>query len=252
MSGVAGGVQAAARRQYRLALARLQQQHAIERDRARIAQDIHDDLGAGLTQITLLSELARREPAEQIGPHLERISGAAREMTRAMDEIVWAVDPQHDTLNGLMDYISAYTEDFLRAAGIRCRMDLPPELPAMRVDAELRYHLFLALKEALNNVIKHARATEVWLRLRLQAGGFTLSVQDNGCGLAAPAAGGNAARLSSGHGLPNLQERLATIGGRCRVTGAPGQGTCVEMALVVNAGASPIVATRRNGSEGAE
>ena len=252
VSGVAGGVQAAARRQYRLALARLQQQHAIERDRARIAQDIHDDLGAGLTQITLLSELARREPAEQVGPHLERISGAARAMTRAMDEIVWAVDPQHDTLNGLMDYISAYTEDFLRAAGIRCRMDLPPESPAMRVDAELRYHLFLALKEALNNVVKHARATEVWLRLRLQAGGFTLSVEDNGCGLAAPGAGGNVARLSSGHGLPNLQERLASIGGRCRVTGSPGQGTRVEMTVVVNAGASPIVATRRNGSEVAE
>ena len=89
-----------------------------------------------------------------------------------MDEIVWAVDPQHDTFNGLMDYISAFAEDFLRTAGIRCRMDLPVALPAARVDAELRYNLFLALKEALNNVVKHAKATEVWLRLRIEPGSF--------------------------------------------------------------------------------
>jgi ligand-binding sensor domain-containing protein len=122
---VAALVWAATSRKYRLALARLEQQHALERDRARIAKDIHDDLGAGLTQITLLSELARREPPEQAGTHLERISDSARKMTRAMDEIVWAVDPQHDTVSGLMDYVSAFAEDFLQVAGIRCRMDFP-------------------------------------------------------------------------------------------------------------------------------
>jgi ligand-binding sensor domain-containing protein len=99
----------------------LERQQAIERDRARIAQDIHDDLGAGLTQIMLLSELARREPAPEVQNHLGQISDMARGLTRAMDEIVWAVDPQHDTLTGFMDYASAFTEEFLRAAGLRCR-----------------------------------------------------------------------------------------------------------------------------------
>lgn len=241
VAGVAFAVRSITTRKYQIALVRLEQQHAIERDRARIANDIHDDLGAGLTQITLLSELARRDPPDQAGLHLERISESARKMTRAMDEIVWAVDPQHDTLSGLVDYVSAYAEDFLRTAGLPCRMDLPAELPALRVEAELRYNLFLALKEALNNIVKHAQATEVWLRLRLHHKGFTLEVEDNGKGLSDAGPTGPATRLSSGHGLPNLEKRLAAVGGRCSVHSAPGQGTRVEITIPTPA-ASPIMA----------
>ena len=228
---------------YRRRLARLEQQHAIERDRARIAKDIHDDIGAGLTQITLLTELARREP-EQVGGHLDKISGSARKLTRAMDEIVWAVDPQHDTFDGLMDYISAYAEDYLRTAGIRCRMDLPVALPAVRVDAELRYNLFLALKEALNNVVKHAQATEVWLRLKLEPDSFALVIEDNGVGMASahdtPTA--QSGRLASGSGMGNLAKRIAAVGGRCTVRSFAGQGTQVEFYIAFGHGASPIVA----------
>ena len=240
LGAVAASVRAVTTRKYRRALSQLEQQHAIERDRARIAKDIHDDLGAGLTQITLLSELAKRDPAEQPA-HLERISDSARRLTRAMDEIVWAVDPQHDTLSGLMDYISAYTEDYLRTAGIRCRMDLPGELPAFRVEAELRYNLFLALKEALNNIVKHAEATEAWLRLRLDGLAFTLVIEDNGKGMSAAGKATGAWRLNSGHGLSNLEKRLATVGGRCTVRSEPGQGTRVEMTVHPQL-PSPIVA----------
>jgi len=252
LGGVAASVRAATTRKYRLAMAQLEQQHAVEHDRARIAKDIHDDLGAGLTQITLLSELARREPPGQAGTHLERISDSARKMTRAMDEIVWAVDPQHDTLSGLMDYISAYTEDLLRTAGIRCRMDLPAELPPLNIAAEQRYNLFLALKEALNNVIKHAGATEVWLRLRLEPRSLTLIVEDNGRGMPVAAGGKAGDRLLSGHGLPNLEERLAAIGGRCTVHSTPGQGTRVEMAVPLEPSASPIVAIGQNPRDGSQ
>ena len=237
---------------YRRRLARLQQQHAIERDRARIAKDIHDDIGAGLTQITLLTELARREP-DQTGSNLDRISDSARKLTRAMDEIVWAVDPQHDTFNGLMDYVSAYAEDFLRTAGVRCRMDFPVTLPEARVDAELRYNLFLALKEALNNVVKHARATEVWLRLRVEASGFTLIVEDNGQGFAAAGdaaessgAPAGAERIHSGSGLTNMEKRLSSVGGRCQIYGQPGQGTRVEMTVALPHAASPVMAIGRD------
>ena len=195
-----------------------------------------------MTQITLLSELARRDPPEQAGAHLEHICESARKMTRAMDEIVWAVDPQHDTLSGLMDYISAYAEDFLHTAGLPCRMDLPAELPALRIEAELRYNLFLALKEALNNIVKHARATEVRLRLRLHHHEITLEVVDNGQGLAEAGAVGDGTRLSSGHGLPNLEKRLAAVGGRCSVHSAPGQGTRVEITIPTTAAASPVLA----------
>jgi signal transduction histidine kinase/ligand-binding sensor domain-containing protein len=246
-AGLLGGAVFAARRivaaKYRRQLARLQQQHAIESDRARIARDIHDDVGAGLTQITLLTELARREP-EQSVKHLERIAGSARQLTRAMDEIVWAVDPQHDTLAGLMDYISAYTEDYLRMAGIRCRMDLPVALPAARVEAELRHNLFLALKESLNNVVKHAHATEVWLRLRIGTKTFTLVVEDNGRGL--PVTGGAASagadRLTAGSGLANLEKRLAAVAGRCEIHSQPGHGARVEMTVALKlAEASPVM-----------
>ncbi len=231
-----------ATRKYRQALASLAQQNAIERDRARIAKDIHDDIGAGLTQITLLSELGRREP-EQAGAQLGRISDAARDMTRAMDEIVWAIDPQRDTLASLMDYISAYAEDFLRAAGVRCRMDFPTSLPAMPIDAELRYNLFLAIKETLNNIVKHAQATEVRLHLSLDSRGFTLVVQDDGHGFQTNGkAASTVDRHNSGHGLSNLRKRLESVGGQCTMQSSPGTGTRIEMTVGFNGGTSPVVA----------
>ncbi len=252
VGGVSFGVRRAATRKYRRKLALLEQQHAIERDRTRIAKDIHDDIGAGLTQITLLTELAVRDPA-QTAPNLDRIQESARRLTKAMDEIVWAVDPQHDTLNGLMDYISAFAEDFLRVAGIRCRMDLPISLPSTRVEAELRYNLFLALKETLNNVVKHSRATEVWLRLWLEPKRLTLIIEDNGQGLPLPGAmkdpSANGGRIASGSGLSNLDKRMAAIGGRCEFQSMAGQGTRVELTVEIETGASPIVAIGRDGSD---
>jgi signal transduction histidine kinase/ligand-binding sensor domain-containing protein len=251
LGGVGLAVRNIATRKYRRALQRLEQQHAIEKDRSRIAKDIHDDIGAGLTQITLLSELGRREP-NQSGAQLERISDAARDLTRAMDEIVWAVDPQRDTLVSLIDYISAYSEDFLRAAGIRCRMDFPAAVPAIQIDAEFRYNLFLALKEALNNIVKHAQATEVWLRLGLTPGVFTLTVEDNGHGFETSNGGKSSPsldRLNSGLGLPNLRKRLEAIGGRCDMQSSPGKGTRVEMTVILNGATSPIVAIGGNGLE---
>ena len=237
-----------ATQKYRRKLARLQQQHAIERDRARIAKDIHDDVGAGLTQITLLTELARREP-EQTNANLNRITDSARQLTKAMDEIVWAVDPQHDTFAGLLDYVSAYAEDFLRVANIRFRMDVPMPMPELRVDAELRYNLFLALKESLNNTVKHGQATEVWVRLQLAARQFTLVIEDNGRGFEMGGdATGRADRLSASSGLANLEKRLRAVGGRCRIHSEIGRGTRVEMSAPFSSAASPVVAIGREGA----
>ena len=248
IGGVSFGVRRAATRKYRRKLATMEKQHAIERDRARIAKDIHDDIGAGLTQITLLTELARRDPA-QTDANLERITGSARKLTKAMDEIVWAVDPQHDTIAGLMDYISAYAEDYLRVADVRCRIDLPMDLPLTRVDAEVRYNLFLALKEVLNNIVKHAKATEVWLRLQLAPGRLTLEIEDNGQGLNAPGNVAGAERLSSGSGLGNLEQRLALVGGHCEIHSDAGKGTRVALTVFLKNATSPVVAIGRGGTE---
>ena len=232
------------RRQLREEMQRVERQRAVERDRARIAKDIHDDLGAGLTQITLLSELAKNDPPEEIEGHVSQISGTARELTRAMDEIVWAINPQNDTLEGLITYVSKFAQQYLTVAGIRCRLDVPVELPTYMLGAEVRHNLYLAIKETLNNIVKHSAATVATLKLEHASGLVTLTIEDDGRGLARakdePVAASH--RTSSGHGLVNMKRRLEDIGGRCELTSEPGKGTKVAFTIRVLPG-SPVLAT---------
>ena len=159
----------------------------------------------------------------------------ARELTRALDEIVWAVNPQHDTLDSLATYLGRFAQEFLSAAGLRCRLDLPLRLPARPLTADVRHNLFLAFKEALHNVLKHADATEVRVVLALQPAAFSLAVEDNGRGFAPGSAGAAAGpegdRMAPGNGLANLRRRLEAIGGRCEIHSAPGAGTKVRFVV---------------------
>jgi signal transduction histidine kinase len=205
----------------------LERQRAIERERSRIARDIHDELGSHLTRITMLSEPARHElgTPNPGATDVRQIYDIARALTRTMDEIVWAVNPQHDTPEGLANYLEQFALEFLGAAGIRCRLDLPMQLPAWPLTAETRHNLFLALKEALHNVVKHAGATEVRIVLTLDARALTLSVEDNGHGFDPATAG------ATGNGLENMRRRLEHIGGGCEIGSAPGQG--VKIVFIV-------------------
>ncbi len=238
-AGVGGLVLLGTRRRLRRKLERLERQRAVERERARIAQDIHDDLGASLTRITLLSQSARGEldHPEQAATDLDRIYRTARELTRAMDEIVWAVNPRHDTLDSLATYLGRFAQEFLSAAGLRCRLDLPLRLPARPLTADVRHNLFLAFKEALHNVLKHAGATEVRVVLALQPSAFSLAVEDNGRGFAPGPAGAaarpEADRMAPGNGLANLRRRLEEIGGRCEIRSTPGEGTKVRFVVAL-------------------
>jgi signal transduction histidine kinase len=228
---VAGTVRFLSTRRLRRRVERLELQRAVERDRDRIARDIHDDLGAGLTQITLLSEIARRESPEQVAGHLGQISDTARELTRTMDEIVWAVNPRHDSLDGLVTYICQFAQEYLTLAGVQCRLDVPAHLPPHPLRADVRHNLFLAVKEVLHNIVKHAHARVVWLRLVEQPHGFHLAIEDDGQGFTpgADAPAGQADRATPGRGLGNLHERLAAIGGRCTIASEPGRGTRVHL-----------------------
>ena len=202
-AAAAGALRAWHVRRMRQQLARLERQRAIERDRTRIAKDIHDDLGAGLTHIALLSEMARPTASPEMQSQLAQITEVARELTTNMDEIVWAVNPENDTLDGLVTYVSKFAHDYLTAAAIRCRLDLPAQLPAVNLPAEVRHNLFLAVREALNNVVKHAHATEVRVCLRLSDRSFKLAIEDDGRGLGGDATeAARRGRVSSGHGLP--------------------------------------------------
>jgi signal transduction histidine kinase len=212
-------------------LERLERQRAVEHERARIAHDIHDDLGATLTRITMLSDPARieAEGPPQAAANLNRIYDTARELTRSMDEIVWAVNPQHDTLDSLVAYLEKFALDLLNTAGIRCRLDVPLQMPAWPLTAEVRHDVFLSYKEALHNVLKHAGASEVRVAFALEPAAFTLTIADNGRGFLAEATAG------TGNGLDNMRRRLEEIGGRCAIRSAPGQGTCVTFNVSVKA-----------------
>ena len=226
------------RRRLKLRLERLQQQRALEQERARIARDIHDDLGASLTRITLLSDSAQSDPGNpvQTANRLGRIAVTAQDLTRAMDEIVWAVNPKNDRLDSLVNYIGKFAQDFLSAGDIAYRLEVPPQLPRWPIRSQMRHNLFLAFKEALHNVLKHAAAKKVRVVLTVEAECFRLAVLDDGCGfvLGTPApAGSPALRLESGNGLANMKTRLEEMGGQCEVRSEPGAGTSVMFTVYV-------------------
>ena len=236
LSGIALWI---ARWRVRRKLERLERQRAIERERARIARDIHDNLGANLTRISLLSQSAHSElnNPEEAAVQLNRIYETTREMTRAMDEIVWAVNPEHDTLDSLVNYLGKFALDYLGSLGIRCRLDLPVQLPQWLVTAEVRHHLFLALKEALHNVVKHAAASEVTVSLTTTRNTFTLVARDNGRGFnpetVAQKPPQETGRSASRNGLINMRKRLEKIGGRCEIRSEPGAGTEIKFIVEV-------------------
>jgi len=221
-------------------LEHLKRQRAVERERARIARDIHDDLGASLTRIAMLSEGVRREFEGNSNGAIAaaRVNATARELMRAMDEIVWAVNPKHDTLDSLASYLGGFAQDFLQAAGVRCRLDVPMQLPAQPVVAEVRHSLYLATKEALHNVVKHSGASEVQIVVRPEQGGFLITVEDNGRGLnpaLAQPGGPNepTVRIAHGNGLANMQKRMTDLGGTCEWDSAPGCGTRVTFRMKI-------------------
>jgi signal transduction histidine kinase/ligand-binding sensor domain-containing protein len=231
----------AARRRVHRRLEQLERQRALERERARIARDIHDDLGASLTRISLLSQSVRAEldDHQAAAVDADQIYSTARELTRAMDEIVWAVNPQHDTLDSLVAYLGRFAQNFLGTAGIRCRLDVPLHLPPWPLTSEVRHNTFLAFKEALNNVVKHAQASEVRISLELRPDGLMLVVADNGRGFAwgphTGALGADGSRPGGGNGLANMQKRLEEVGGCCGWDTAPGEGTRAKLVISVKA-----------------
>jgi signal transduction histidine kinase/ligand-binding sensor domain-containing protein len=231
---VGGTVRYIEKRRMRRELARLEREHAIERERTRIARDIHDDLGASLTRITMLSQsaLSKSGSPKPATAEVSRIYDTARSMTNAMDEIVWAINPSNDTLESLAAYFAECVQEFLGPTGLAFRLDIPLALPTWKVSSEVRHNLFLAFKEALNNVVKHAKATEVVVTLQVQSGGFVLSVEDNGCGFDRTGGSGNGAvSARHGNGLTNMSSRLEQLGGYCLITSQMGRGTRVAFEI---------------------
>jgi signal transduction histidine kinase/ligand-binding sensor domain-containing protein len=222
-----------ARRRAKKKLQQLEREYALERERDRIARDIHDDLGASLTQIALLSELAQADIEEPtaVRAHIDNIFQTARTMTRTMDEIVWAINPKNDTLDEFVVYLGQYAQDYLRNAKLSCRLRFPEELPACTLTAVVRHNVFLVVKEVLKNIVCHACAREVMLELALKEGVLMINIRDNGCGI--PSEAFEHARLGGGNGLPNMRKRMADLHGTFVISGEAGKGTEVMLSVPV-------------------
>ncbi len=208
-------------------LAALRQKEALEKERARIARDIHDQVGASLTQLSLLGELVESDKhhPEEVEGHARQIEQTALETTRALDEIVWTVNPSNDTLDGLVTYVCKYAQDYLTVAGLRYRLEAPPQLPGTPISPELRHNVFLAAKEAITNVVRHAQAKVVSLRLRLEPARFTLEIEDDGRGLG----GLDPKAAQTRNGLRNMRKRMEDIGGSFFMGPAPERGTVIRL-----------------------
>jgi len=199
----------------------LEQQAALDKERTRIARDLHDDLGGSLTQVSLLLDRAQRNlPAPgPSGNGVQRCSTLVRQVARSVDEIIWAINPRNDTLRYLIDYISQFVVEFLHTASIRCRVDLPEQIPDQTVSPEARHNLLLVVKETLNNIARHSHANEARFSVTADKTQLTITIEDNGMGF------DPSTSKASGDGLRNIRQRMEEIGGECQIESKPKAGT---------------------------
>jgi signal transduction histidine kinase len=176
-----------------------------------------------MVKIAMLGELVEGQLENPDGARaqVQKLTDTARQVVREMDEVVWTINPKNDTIENFASYLSHTAREHFGDTGIQCHIDMPAAFPDRAITAEMRHHLFMAVKEALNNIVKHAHASDVWVRLQLDGGDLEITVRDNGQGCSSPE--------SRGSGRANMPERLAQIGGRLDFASQPGKGTTIIM-----------------------
>ena len=217
-------------------------QKMLGRERARIARDIHDDLGSGLTRLVVLGELMQNEmPLESPQrTHAEQLCTSVREQLRTIDDVIWAVNSRRDTLRDFVMHVAKHAGAYFENTPVRCRLDFETDLPEISFPLPVRRNLFLAVKEALHNTAKHSEATEMFLRIHRMGENLQVVVEDNGRGFD-PEKG-----RPERDGMTNMQTRMAEIGGACKVISQPGQGCRIEFSVAL--GAKPSRWLRRAGA----
>jgi ligand-binding sensor domain-containing protein/signal transduction histidine kinase len=233
--GLALAVTLALHRRHRLELDRLERGHEMERERTRIARDMHDEIGSKLARISFLSEVVKGESKglNHTDGVVDSLSRTARDLLLSLDRMLWAVNPRNDSLDELSAYLNRYGAEYFQNTAIRCRLAFPKNLPARQLSAETRRNIFLAFEEALANALQHSSATQVEVELAWENGTIEISVADNGCGFSFDAQAEAAEkREADGHlGLSGMCHRLHSVGGECRISSSPGNGTLVKFLL---------------------
>jgi signal transduction histidine kinase len=227
VAAVAGVWRLAAAQKMKRQVQELERQWALEQERLRIAQNIHDDLGARVTEIALLSSSAQLKPdlsAAEARAHFGSLSRLTNDLVRALYETVWAVNPKNDDLDSLASFVCQLAEQMCSQAQMRCRMDMPELLADVPVASTVRHNVVMAVKEAIHNVIKHGHASEIQIRMTEAKGVFTIQLSDNGCGF-------DPAATVRGNGLDNMERRMQSLKGSCWVESRPGAGTKVTLAF---------------------
>jgi len=213
----------------KLTLAKLEQTTARQQERARIARDLHDELGASLAQIAMLGNRAQKSLIENsIHPEqLAEIYDRSRESARRLDEIVWAVNPARDSLEHLGSYLCKFAEEYLALSEVRFRVDIPDVLPDVPLDSGIRHNVFLAAREAIHNAVRHGHPSTVTLRMSVDHACFRVEIQDDGQGFDGTIA------LAAGRGVANMHERMAQVGGELRITSTSGAGSSILFVIPI-------------------
>ncbi len=201
-------------------------------ERLRIAEDLHDDFGSGLSKISLLSEVAKKKA---LTSELDKIAATAKELLLKMSEIVWALNHHNDTLPSLAAYIRRYAVGFFEDSDISCHFNIP-DLPDAPLSGETRRNVFLVVKESLHNVFKHAGASKVEIDFSLKNNDLEINIRDNGRGF------DEAALAKAGNGLKNMEKRMRTAGGSFDIESTPGKGTTARLGLPLAAEETPALA----------
>jgi signal transduction histidine kinase len=205
----------------------LDRQLMLERERARIAQDMHDDIGAGLTKIAMISEAGTGEQGTVSGERMGKVAGTAREMITRLNVIVWALNPRYDNLDSLVSYARRYFGEYLENFGIDFMMSVPDDLPDMQVSPDYRRNIFYACQEAIHNCVKHGECNEVTLDVRISDYWLKITITDNGKGFEQTNPG------SGGNGLHNMKKRAEEMGGTFKIESEAGKGTRVRFGIPV-------------------
>ena len=197
----------------------------VRRERARIAADLHDDLGGGLTQLVILGDASKRAIPEDSAANdtLDRLCNQTRNLVRGMNEAVWLINSQRDNLRDFASYLGKYAESFFKDTPVRCFFDIEKNLPALPCDIGVRRNLFLAVKEALNNILRHSQATEARLSVRQDRSGIRIVVSDNGKGFNPSVLDGE------GNGLENMKHRAKEAAGTFDIHCDEGGGCTVTL-----------------------